>query len=84
MTFNEEMTFEEWEGIGLQLQLMHGSVGFWIADWYLFGERKYGEAKAMAASLDMDYGTFRDYLWVARTIELSRRRDNSIVLATHK
>ena len=83
LTFNEEMTFEEWEGIGLQLQLMHGSVGFWIADWYLFGERKYGEAKAMAASLDMDYGTFRDYLWVARTIELSRRRDN-VSFTSHK
>jgi len=76
LTLNEILTYKEWQGIGVQLQVMHKSCGFWIGDWWNFGLRKYGEEKATAATLEMDYGTFRNYIWVTNAFELSRRRDN--------
>lgn len=83
LTFNENLEYEEWVGIGHQLNLMEGSIGFWVGDWWKFGLRKYGEAKATAASLDMDYGTFRNYCWVADEIELSSR-DDSLSFTSHR
>ena len=77
LTFNEEMTFEEWQGIGLQLQLMHGSVGFWIGDWLNFGEKHYGETYTQAVEdTGLDYSTLSGYKWVSGAVETSRRREN--------
>jgi len=76
LTFDENLNYTDWKQIGLQLQMMHKSCGFWIGDWWNFGVRKYGEAKATAASLDMDYGTFRNYIWVSDAFDLSCRHDN--------
>ena len=48
LKLDENLSFDEWQGIGAQLQLMHGSVGFWIGDWLNFGEVHYGETYAQA------------------------------------
>ena len=85
LELNENLTFEEWESIGLQLQLMHGSVGFWIGDWLNFGERKWGEKYAQAIEeTGLDYGTLRDFKWVSNTLPLSCRQDNLSFTAHHE
>lgn len=77
LKLNENMSFEEWQGIGLQLQLMHGSVGWWIGDWLNFGEKHYGETYAQAIDdTGLDYGTLANYKWVAKEIESSHRCEN--------
>jgi N6-adenosine-specific RNA methylase IME4 len=84
LTFNEEMTFEEWQSIGLQLQLMHGSVGFWIGDWLNFGERKWGEKYAQAIEeTGLDYGTLMNYVWVSKALPFSLRSEN-LSYSAHK
>lgn len=84
LKLDENLTFDEWKGIGLQLQLMHGSVGFWIGDWLNFGERKWGEKYAQAIEeTGLDYGTLRNYAWVSRELPLSLRRDN-LSYSAHK
>ena len=82
LQFDENLKYDDWKQIGKQLELMHRSCGFWIADWWHFGVRKYGEAKAMVAQLEIDYGTFRNYLWVGDAFKLSCRHDNSIMPPT--
>jgi N6-adenosine-specific RNA methylase IME4 len=74
LKLDENLTFDEWKGIGLQLQTMQGSIGFWIGDWWNFGERKYGEKATQALEMGIAYETFRKFCWVSKTIESVRRR----------
>ena len=73
----EDLKYNEWEHIGDCLKLVEGSVQWWLGDWLNFGERKYGEMYSQALSAtDYDYGTLRDFKWVAGNVELSLRKDN--------
>jgi len=77
LKLSENLTFEEWQQIGKQLQLMHGSIGFWIGDWLNFGEKKYGETYTQAVEeTGLEVQTLMNYKWVAGAIEISRRRDD--------
>lgn len=70
-------SYEVWEQIGKKLSLMNGAMQWLIGDWLNFGEAKYGEKYAQAINdLGLEYGTLRNIAWVAKTIEMSRRRDN--------
>ena len=75
--FREDLTYSEWEEIGLSLQMMGKAIQWWIGDWINFGERRYGESYAQAIEVTgYAYGSLRNAAWVASEIELSRRRDN--------
>ena len=77
LELNEGLTFEEGQHIGVQLQLMHGSVGFWIGDWLNYGERKWGEKYAQAIEeTGLDYGTLANYVYVAKALPFSLRSEN--------
>jgi N6-adenosine-specific RNA methylase IME4 len=76
LVFDENLTYDEWELIGKQLQNIHKSIGFWIGDWWNFGEKKWREQAAQAIEFGIDYQTFRNYCYVANNVVLSRRRDN--------
>lgn len=73
----EELSYEDWEGVGRTLSLIGQAHQWWRGDWLRFGERKYGEMYAQALDPDGDnYQTLRNEVWVAEHVELSRRRDN--------
>jgi hypothetical protein len=70
-------TFEQWMECGEFIKKANGSVHFWIGDWINYGEKEYGEKYTQAISeTEYDYGTLRNDAYVAKRIDLSRRRDN--------
>ena len=73
----EDLTYERWLEVGQTLQQMERSIGFWLADWWAYGERKWGELSAQA--IKELTGHERTTLWnygsVARAIDPSRRRE---------
>lgn len=73
----DNLSYEEWEAIGGQLQQAERSLMWWIGDWLNYGERKYGEMYAQAVeTTGKSYDALRNAKWVAGKFELSRRRDS--------
>ena len=71
------LSFDDWRRAGQALQLMHQSVMWWVGDWLVFGEKKWGEMYTQALDdTNYEYQALRDAKWVCSQIELSRRRDN--------
>lgn len=78
LTIPDDLPFDSWLGLGKTLQLMDTAVQWWIGDWLIFGEQKYGEMYTQAINeTDAAYSTLRNYKWVAKSIEMSRRRDKA-------
>jgi hypothetical protein len=76
LTLPEDLEYDHWERIGRQLQRADMAVQWWIGDWLNFGERKYGEKYAQAIEeTGRAMQTLKNYAYVARQIETSRRRD---------
>lgn len=83
MQFPRKLSYERWKTIGHQL----ASVGRWSAwclgDWLVHGEEAYsGRYRDAVDQSGLDYQTLRNYAWVARRFDLSRRRD-TLSLAHH-
>lgn len=83
MRFPRQLSYERWKTIGHQL----ASVGKWSAwclgDWLVHGEEHYnGRYRDAVDQSGLDYQTLRNYAWVARRFNLSRRRD-TLSLAHH-
>jgi hypothetical protein len=70
------VTFETWLDLGRQLARISSASAWCLGDWLIYGERTYGQRyKAALAVTSLDYKTLRNYAWVARRFEMSRRRD---------
>jgi hypothetical protein len=70
------LTFDEWISAGRQISRISTASAWWVGDWLNFGERSYGSRYRAALELtSFDYKTLRNYAWVARRFQLSRRRD---------
>jgi N6-adenosine-specific RNA methylase IME4 len=67
-------TFDQWPALGDRIERVHGGVMWWIGDWWVYGEHKYGERVALT-SKSSQYQTRKNAGWVARRFERSRRRD---------
>jgi hypothetical protein len=66
----------EWEQIGETLHAIQRGVDWWLADWWLYGDREYGQAAAQAAPLGVAAKTLQNAAWVGSKIEPSRRRED--------
>jgi hypothetical protein len=70
------MPFDRWQQIGQEIFDVANASTWWIADWLVYGETafqdRYREAIQKTA---LTYQTLRNYAWVARRFEISRRRD---------
>jgi hypothetical protein len=74
---NRELDYDEWVAVGRDLQRVGRAWQWWIGDWVLYGEKRYGDKYAEAIELTgMEYQTLRNVVSVSRAVELSRRRDN--------
>ena len=71
-----DISFDEWEQIGVALQRVAAMIQFAVGDWINYGERKWGERYAQAIEeIDAQYQTLRNQRYVAAHVPLSRRRD---------
>jgi hypothetical protein len=76
LRLEDDLTFENWLGIGRRLSRITNASPWWLGDWLIYGRRAYGERyKAALDVTDLDYQTLRNYAWVARKFPVSRRRD---------
>jgi len=70
------LTFERWQALGRRIGSITSASAWWIGDWAFYGEGNYGEKyKQAIAVTGLDHQTLRNYAWVARRFDLSRRRD---------
>lgn len=77
LLFVRGVGFNSWESIGQQLLSVTESATWWIADWVAYGEQAFQDRYREAVQrTSLNYQTLRNYVWVARRFDLSRRRDN--------
>lgn len=71
-----EPDLDSWRTIGRRLCVVHKASAWWVGDWLVYGETRFGARYRDAMSITgLDYQTLRNYAWVASSIPLSRRRD---------
>jgi hypothetical protein len=70
------MQYRDWAEVGLRLWRLANSSAWAVGDWASYGQEAYGERYRRAIEVTgFDYQTLRNYAWVARCFDLSRRRD---------
>jgi len=70
------LSYERWAALGHTFAQMDRSVGWWLADWILAGEARYGERFAQAVGeTGLAEKTIANRLSVARAFPAFRRRD---------
>jgi hypothetical protein len=70
------MSFERWLGMGQRISGLASASSWWLGDWLIYGERAFGQRYNVAFQVTcLDYQTLRNYAWVARRFDVSRRRD---------
>jgi hypothetical protein len=76
LELHERLSYEQWIVVGKRLSEHVDASCWWLGDWLLFGESRYGAKYTQAiASTGLGYKTLRNYAVVARRFTLSRRRD---------
>lgn len=76
LSLPDDLAVEQWQHIGKQIFLVMDASAWWIGDWLLFGKSKYPDRYRRAIEeTELDYQTLRNYAWIARRFEPSRRRD---------
>lgn len=76
LTLPAGLAFDRWQAIGRRIGDVADSSTWWLADWAAYGEGTYGEKYRHAIAVTgFGYQTLRNYAWVARRFDVSRRRD---------
>lgn len=80
----DALEFERWQGVGNTLLSIGRAAMWWVGDWYLFGERRYGEQAAQAVGDETGYSarTVQQAAWVAGRFPPSSRLEN-VDFGTH-
>jgi hypothetical protein len=77
LEFHRKLSFEDWELAGAPILKFMDSSTWWVADWVAYGETRFSERyKEAIQRTSLSYQTLRNYAWIARRFELSRRRDD--------
>ncbi|MFI6504045.1 LmbU family transcriptional regulator [Nonomuraea typhae] len=72
----DTLALETWSEIGHEIAVISDASAWWLADWLIYGQRKYPNRYRKAIEeTALDYQTLRNYAWVARKFSVSRRRD---------
>lgn len=75
LAFPRDVTFESWEQAGRRISRIASSSAWYLGDWLVFGQDKYTDRYRRAVeAVGLDYQTLRNYAWIARKFEPSRRR----------
>ena len=77
ITFDEDCPYEDWAEVGKRLGRIGRSVGLMLGDWINHGETHYaGKYEEALALTGLEYQTLMNFAYVARKVEISRRREN--------
>ena len=77
LQLTEGMAFEDWLALGSQISRISNASSWWLGDWLVYGERQFRNRYRRALdATQLDYQTLRNYAWVARWFEASRRRSS--------
>ncbi|MFJ1867460.1 LmbU family transcriptional regulator [Streptomyces sp. NPDC088097] len=69
------MAYDEWERAGRKLADVLDSSSWWLGDWLVFGKDHYTDRYQRGIrAVGLSYQTLRNYAWVSRRFELTRRR----------
>lgn len=75
LQITSDLTFEVWERAGRQLARIVDSSAWWLGDWLVYGKDNYADRYQLGIqAAGLKYQTLRNYAWVSRRFELSRRR----------
>lgn len=75
LAFPRDVTFESWEQAGQRISRIASSSAWYLGDWLVFGQDRYADRYRRAVeAVGLDYQTLRNYAWIARKFEPSRRR----------
>ena len=67
LIFYEALKFEDWDQAGVDIMTIANGSRWWIGDWILHGENKYGEGYAQAQLITgRSYDTIAQYKHVAK------------------
>lgn len=76
LSLSRDIKIDEWRRIGQEIFLISDASGWWLGDWLIFGQQRYPERyKQAIADTGLDYQTLRNYAWITRRFDVSRRRD---------
>jgi hypothetical protein len=75
LTLPKGLTKDQWEAIGATLGKSDACLRWWIADWWIYGEHRYGDRKKLAATgiFGLTFETLMVYGTVARNIKTLNR-----------
>lgn len=69
------LTFDTWERAGFRFARIADTTAWCLADWLIYGQNEFSDRYQRAIeAAGLDYQTLRNYAWVARRFEVSRRR----------
>jgi hypothetical protein len=69
------LTFEQWAEAGPKISRLLNMFAWCLGDWLVYGQEHFESRYAQAVErVGLDYQTLRNYAWVARRFEASRRR----------
>lgn len=70
----DDLTYEQWFGIGSALQGVNRALMWWIGDWLNYGERRYGETYTQAIEqTGKSENVLQNAKWVAEKYQSSTR-----------
>jgi hypothetical protein len=70
-----KMAYDEWERAGRQLADVLDSSSWWLGDWLVYGKDHYTDRYQRGIrAAGLSYQTLRNYAWVSRRFDLTRRR----------
>ncbi|GHI04322.1 hypothetical protein Scel_26430 [Streptomyces cellostaticus] len=70
-----QMAYDEWERAGRQLSDVLDSSSWWLGDWLVYGKDHYTDRYQRGIrAAGLSYQTLRNYAWVSRRFDLTRRR----------
>lgn len=72
----DALDIKTWEQVGHKISSIANCTAWCLGDWLVYGQYKYGERyRTVAAAVNLDFQTLRNYAWVARRYELENRRE---------
>jgi len=75
LRISNDLSYEDWEKAGRQLSGIVDSSSWWLGDWLVYGKKNFSDRYVRAIrTAGLQYQTLRNYAWVARRFDLSRRR----------
>lgn len=72
----DALDINTWEQVGHKISSIANCTAWCLGDWLVYGQYKYGERyRTVAAAVNLDFQTLRNYAWVARRYEMESRRE---------